>query len=1531
MTYHRYDTTYDEVKCPVCGAPLIHQVSLALDKDGISEILYECPDCDYELEQLLKYEHIGEEPCSNCGRIEPIPTEDYRVGFSDNGDVVIVQADVKCMNCQTPSHVAYILNVVRRAHTYPDPPVATDIDVSELMFAGAYSGHCPGCGNLPDYEIYPMGDDVFIEFTCPICNIEWEDTFKYSNKRSLSLSCPTCSTSSLIYKEEIPTWDSVRDETDLIITLYLKCPKCKYEFTLTEDLIFIGRDLQQPPPVATDIDVKDLMFGASSSSDILCSNCGSQNNSHALTRLSDVDNTVGISVYCHNCGSRVFHLYQISRDVDMHCNICGSGDTDISTVEIDDDRELCKHGEDLYLRFSIKCANCGAVSLDSITATTTWCVTGKKGMRPEQDISTEQLMFSSDKGNKIMLARFNDDIIDISGWLTHVDMPVIENLIRTEWKSPSGIRALLYHVAVFEDSNTAHRLLESKKPVTMTVDESKLVHYLMAYRPILLDYLYGVGLLKNVFPPTATDTSYDELLFGAFSGRFQSSALSPAARSSLPRIGQSPRGKPHPPAYSALSPDTQSSLPRVRQSPRGKPHPPEYSALSPAARSSLPRVGQSPRGKPRPPSKSTGKTTPPQNCSALGKFCHPVNFSAEDVETLVRIHDTIKDTYYTSRFVRWDKVASMMWEALEHIEDPELKQKIYNWLRAADEKGGPYLAPTKVDAAVGTLHNHLIDKGAMKERPEVEYAAIGAAVEGLDIVERVINRYGIDNINLWNCHVTAWKVWDVIKDEYPDLRFVLGVADGVRFRWGDHDELIKDRGPITHCWLETDDLVIDTNPNQVWMWTSTYGTESGCPNIHVFPKSSIYYDDYFTSIDEAYKHFVDSRGGMADDVKQWADMNLGYRHEQTFMYGMSREYVDYETYLNMIKEGTVHIDPEFSIYEDGTITYAAPPGVHEYDCEGRYRVRESHYIPEIDYRSGYTFQTFDQPWQMGHYLWHQDVDLVEGRYVHIGPRSHTGKTYLNAITYYDLVFDVDCRDPDDKARMKEEVRNIVEGKLYLPVREKRRDSTLLDFAAKPEYTEIRPAYYYYYAYTDKSANDMNEHIKKCGRLPVYESIGDCVMNHYGWCHETISLPDDINTEGRHRLYIYKTKEPVTPEPTDIENSQIPDWVMSRPFEVAKICEVDITNIAIILFYIYVYGIGVDMVEPWRHSDSDDSFADLIRIMVSLRPGDKIPSGYLDMNMNKTILAPTIGATPSRHMVEVFSEAYSQAYEPNLPPVATDIDADKLLFGAKDKQNSGRVSYLMGLDYDMDSRRGEVETFFLDIWRTDECDESRLMDDWEMIQTWKFEIVNDEICVRYWAPNGHVTDIDLSSVPADIRMAYEELFPILERWHLHYEEPQSLKGCLYIQPPAATDIDVDELLFGALYDELEQIEKDRIGYIWERVVEMGFDEPYFDVGFDCQFDRIKPYVKGSYTNQLMLQIEAFIVAMSNSRYEDYMQLRDEHNIATAFEYLAARRYKNREDAKRILIAYLDVLIELLDGQSPPVATDISQEELMFSKK
>ena len=39
-------------------------------------------------------------------------------------------------------------------------------------------------------------------------------------------------------------------------------------------------------------------------------------------------------------------------------------------------------------------------------------------------------------------------------------------------------------------------------------------------------------------PPVATDIETDELLFGA---------LSPDARSSLPRVGQSPRGKPHPP------------------------------------------------------------------------------------------------------------------------------------------------------------------------------------------------------------------------------------------------------------------------------------------------------------------------------------------------------------------------------------------------------------------------------------------------------------------------------------------------------------------------------------------------------------------------------------------------------------------------------------------------------------------------------------------------------------------------------------------------------------------------------------------------------------------------------------------------------------------------------------------------------------------------------------------------------------------------------------------------------------------------
>jgi len=110
-------------------------------------------------------------------------------------------------------------------------------------------------------------------------------------------------------------------------------------------------------------------------------------------------------------------------------------------------------------------------------------------------------------------------------------------------------------------------------------------------------------------PPVATDIDINELLF---------SALSPGAQSSFLRARQSPRGKPHPHNSSPL--DTRSSDTRIK----GSLHEVARSGSSPDARPSDTRIRQSPHeiprsalGKPHLPAKPTGKTTPPQNYGSL--------------------------------------------------------------------------------------------------------------------------------------------------------------------------------------------------------------------------------------------------------------------------------------------------------------------------------------------------------------------------------------------------------------------------------------------------------------------------------------------------------------------------------------------------------------------------------------------------------------------------------------------------------------------------------------------------------------------------------------------------------------------------------------------------------------------------------------------------------------------------------------------------------------------------------------------------
>lgn len=200
-------------------------------------------------------------------------------------------------------------------------------------------------------------------------------------------------------------------------------------------------------------------------------------------------------------------------------------------------------------------------------------------------------------------------------------------------------------------------------------------------------------------------------------------------------------------------------------------------------------------------------------------------------------------------------------------------------------------------------------------------------VSAEDIVERAVEEYGRENIDRWNCHLTAWYLWDLFHESLPDLKIVLGIVEGVRFYPAGHGKLGKDPGPITHCWLETDEFLIDTNPQQVLHWTDEYApqveTPDTPPNLKVIPKTDPVVKSYYKDVGRAFDEIAQKE--YFDSADAWATGFVGvqYASEEAFVKALAEERgLDYE---QMVKDGRIVVDTRF-LYPFRRERFKAPGG-----------------------------------------------------------------------------------------------------------------------------------------------------------------------------------------------------------------------------------------------------------------------------------------------------------------------------------------------------------------------------------------------------------------------------------------------------------------------------------------------------------------------------------------------------------------------------------------------------------------------------
>jgi len=218
------------------------------------------------------------------------------------------------------------------------------------------------------------------------------------------------------------------------------------------------------------------------------------------------------------------------------------------------------------------------------------------------------------------------------------------------------------------------------------------------------------------------------------------------------------------------------------------------------------------------------------------------------------------------------------------------------------------------------------------------------------IINDMLEAYGEDNINLWNCHQTTWRLMKLYRDR-DDLTVVLGVAplfsmapDG------------RGYGPyfLPHSWVETPDYIIDTNPEQVAYHEEDYWTVSTDPegrksrankswffeqarergneqflldtgweeklNLKVIPKSDPLAKGYYKKVKDAYENNPSVQKRF-DSPKKWTEhlfVGLPLENEFGFTSSYAGEYIfgdEYQRNLDqlekvydMVLDGKIEVD-----------------------------------------------------------------------------------------------------------------------------------------------------------------------------------------------------------------------------------------------------------------------------------------------------------------------------------------------------------------------------------------------------------------------------------------------------------------------------------------------------------------------------------------------------------------------------------------------------------------------------------------------
>jgi len=139
----------------------------------------------------------------------------------------------------------------------------------------------------------------------------------------------------------------------------------------------------------------------------------------------------------------------------------------------------------------------------------------------------------------------------------------------------------------------------------------------------------------------------------------------------------------------------------------------------------------------------------------------------------------------------------------------------------------------------------------------------------------------------------------------------------------------------------------------------------------------------------------------------------------------------------------------------------------------------------------------------------------------------------------------------------------------------------------------------------------------------------------------------------------------------------------------------------------------------------------------------------------------------------------------MPPVATDIDSSELMFA------SGDIGYGFYENYFQ-----ECTDFIVSLWRTEDQ-----YNDGDTRNCWSYYITHDpdtpEPVHWYQFEEGDTLDqydVKKDGIPEDIERAYKQLEAIHVAWAYRGIKPADMEGTLYSLPPVATDIDVSELMF-----------------------------------------------------------------------------------------------------------------------------------------